>query len=118
MCSTCVEEGLMTQEQLDSGDVPPVVAEILGKGDPKEILKRIVLGASLNDPERAMNANAEFIRLMELGGWGIAIVTNDTGQVALAWARVDGTDGAIVIAVLPEDVAEKFHGTTDTDTGG
>lgn len=118
MCSTCVENGLMTQEQLDGEEIPPVVAEILGEGSAEDVLKRLVLGASLNDPEKAMNANAEFIRLMELGGWGIAIVTNDTGQVALAWARVDGSQGAIVIAVLPEDVAEKFHGTTDTDTRG
>lgn len=116
MCESCVKQGLMTQEELDAIDAarsaegPFALSEMLGGGeDPQLAAMEMVLGAMLQDPERAANIVGKLNALMEKAGWSIALVKNErTDEMAIAWTR-EGFEGGVLITLLPEGLAGKLR---------
>jgi hypothetical protein len=94
MCKKCVEQGLMTEDELDALNIFGVTT----------------LGNTLSSALRVSDVADAMWRgvfsSMTRAGWEIGVMlNNDTDEVGIVWQSEDMTNDIIVMGVLPEPFA-------------
>lgn len=119
MCQNCVEQGVMTQEQLEAAetalgkmsDGPESLGEILANifGDGKTPIQKSLEARISNSAEAAGMVTDAYNSLMQDAGWEVAMATEEDtgdnpGRVAVVYIH-PAFEQSIVLAILPESLA-------------